>query len=132
MVLKKTKVVKITKKQKSLLLLIKLEIERIVTDVNSRKKMLYKLWSKERVRQPLINVLRSKFVDLDFKTMLLLSDKLNKILNNFYKDLDDFIFYISYTEDMPQTLKQQFELYVKNLNKNAEESLKELKGVINA
>ena len=66
----KTKI-KSTKKDnekiQSLANLLCLEIDRILFDMDMRKDLLFKLWSKERVREPLINVLRSHYYELDFE-----------------------------------------------------------------
>jgi len=95
--------------------LLKLEIERIIFDVEFRKDILFKLWSKERVREPLLRVLHSRFFDLNFDNLILLPKPLFVEIDAFYKTLDTFIFYVSYTEDMPHTMKIKFEIYLKDL-----------------
>ena len=95
--------------------LLKLEIERIIFDVEFRKDILFKLWSKERVREPLLRVLHSRFFDLNFDSLILLPKPLFVEIDAFYKTLDTFIFYVSYTEDMPHTMKIKFEIYLKDL-----------------
>ena len=106
--------------------LLKLEIDRILFDIDFRKDVLFKLWSKERVREPLLRVLHSRFFDLDFDSLMLLPKSLCKNADEFYKLLDELIFYVSYTEDMPHTMKTKFELYVKELKQRAEAVMKEL------
>ena len=106
--------------------LLKLEIDRILFDIDFRKDVLFKLWSKERVREPLLRVLHSRFFDLDFDSLMLLPRSLCKNADEFYKLLDELIFYVSYTEDMPHTMKTKFELYVKELKQRAEAVMKEL------
>jgi hypothetical protein len=117
-------------KQKRLVSLIWLEIDRIIFDLEFREDLLFKLWSKERLREPLCKVLRTKFFDLDFKTLMVLPSDLIENLNNFYKTLEDFIFYVSYTEDMPETMRAKFTAYVKELKKKfkpLDEKLKKIK-----
>jgi hypothetical protein len=114
-------------KKKRLITLISLEIERIIFDLEFRKDILFKLWSKERLRKPLINVLKADFLKLDFEMLILLSDDLVKKLNEFYRILDDFLFYVSYTEDMPQTMRTQFDHFVTALKKKKKNLLELLK-----
>jgi hypothetical protein len=102
-------------KMQGLANLLYLEIDRILLDMETRKDLLFKLWSKERVREPLLRVLRSHYYELDFELLLLLPHDLNKHIDSFYRVLDDFIFYVSYTEDMPQTMNFKFDAFVKNL-----------------
>lgn len=117
-------------KKKRLITLISLEIERIIFDLEFRKDILFKLWSKERLRKPLINVLKADFLKLDFEMLILLSDDLVKKLNEFYRILDDFLFYVSYTEDMPQTMRTQFDHFVTALKKKKKNLLELLKGEV--
>ena len=100
--------------------LLKMEIERIIFDVEFRKEILFKLWSKERLREPLLRVLHSRYFELDFDSLILLPTDLAKKLDQFYKTLDVFIFYVSYTEDMPHTMKIKFETFLKDLKLRAE------------
>jgi hypothetical protein len=95
--------------------LLKQEIERIIFDLDFRRELLLKLWSKERLREPLLRVLGSRFFDLDFHDLILLPKELSKSLDGFYRELDTFIFYVSYTEDMPHTMKINFDTFVKSL-----------------
>lgn len=103
-------------KEIRLVLLLKLEINRIIDDINTKKDILYKLWSKERTREPLISVLKSRFYDLSFTDLMFLEKDLNVELDRFYRALSDFKFYVTYTEDMPQTMKNTFNMHFKSLN----------------
>ena len=113
-------------KLKRLILLIKNEIERITFDVEFRKEILFKLWSKERVREPLLKVLHTRYFELGFENMMLLPRKLEVKIEDFYRSLDEFIFYVTYTEDMPQTMKAHFESHVKDLKQKSTVVLKEI------
>lgn len=113
-------------KLKRLVSLLKNEIERIIFDVEFRKEVLFKLWSKERVRDPLLKVLQTRFFELGFGNLILLPRKLEKKVEDFYRSLDEFIFYVTYTEDMPVTMKTKFEGYVKELKSKSAVVLKEI------
>ena len=113
-------------KLRRLVALLKNEIERITFDVEFRKDILFKLWSKERVREPLIKVLHTRFFELGFENLILLPRKLEQKTEAFYRSLDDFIFYVTYTEDMPVTMKTRFEGHVKELKNKAAIVIKEI------
>ncbi|MEI6092500.1 MAG: hypothetical protein WCQ47_02315 [bacterium] len=109
-----------------LICLLKLEIERIMFDVDFRKDVLFKLWSKERTREPLLKTLHSRFFDLDFHSLILLPKSLFKKIDSFYKTLDDLTFYVTYTEDMPHTMKSTFDMFLKELKHKFEVLDKEI------
>jgi hypothetical protein len=113
-------------KLERLVSLLKLEIDRILFDVEFRKDILFKLWSKERLREPLLRVMHSRYFDLDFNSLILLPTELAQKLDQFYKTLDTFIFYVSYTEDMPHTMKIKFETFLKDLKTKSEKIMVEL------
>lgn len=110
-----------------LMCLLKLEIERIMFDVEFRKDVLFKLWSKERTREPLLRTLHSRFFELSFNSLILLPKSLFKKVDSFYKTLDDLTFYVTYTEDMPHTMKTTFDMFLKELKHKFEILDKELK-----
>ena len=53
-------------------------------------------------------------------------ENLMEKIDEFYNFLDKFVFYISYTEDMPQTLEENFLLYTKELSSLAKTLNEEL------
>jgi hypothetical protein len=114
---------------KRLSALLKQEIERILFDLDFRKDLLFKLWSKERLREPLLRVLHSRFFELDFHDLILLPKELSKNVDGFYRELDTFIFYVSYTEDMPHTMKIKFDTFVKSLKLSSVGILEELSAI---
>jgi hypothetical protein len=103
------------------------ELDRIITDLELRKDLLFKLWTKERDRVPLIKTLHSRYYDIGLDYLVLFPNKLARQIDEFYRELEDFIFYVSYTEDMPQTLNASFIAYTKGLKLKAEPLLEELK-----
>ncbi|MCX6112909.1 MAG: hypothetical protein NTY22_06495 [Proteobacteria bacterium] len=106
--------------------LLKLEIDRILFDVEFRKDMLFRLWSKERTREPLLRALHSRFFDLNFDSLMLLPTPLLKEVDSFYRTLDELIFYVSYTEDMPHTMKTNFDMHIKELKTKSKEVMAKL------
>lgn len=91
------------------------EIDRIVFDLGFRKDMLFRLWSKHRTRQPLLQTLRSKYFELSARDLVCFPTEIIRMLDGFYRLLDSFIFYVSYTEDMPQALSAKFDSFLEEL-----------------
>lgn len=91
------------------------EIDRIVFDLGFRKDMLFRLWSKHRTRQPLLQTMRSRYFDLTAKDLTCFPVEIIRMLDGFYRLLDSFIFYVSYTEDMPQALSAKFDSFLEEL-----------------
>jgi len=102
------------------------EIKRMLFDIEDRKDLLFKLWTKERLRAPLLRVLRNRYDEIKFEYMVLFSKDLAVLIDEFYNFLDKFVFYVSYTEDMPQTLQENFNIYTKELSAKASILIKEL------
>lgn len=102
-------------KAERLAVLLVREIDRIVFDLEFRKDILFSLWSRDRIRAPLLRVLSSRYYEIKAELLILLPSDVFQILDDFYRALDEFIFYVSYTEDMPQNLAQKFEAYLEDI-----------------
>ena len=105
------------------------EVDRIVFDLGFKRDILIHLWSKERVRAPLLRVLDAKFYDLPGELLVLFPPDLYQALDDFYRSLDTFIFYASYTEDMPQNLSAKFDAFLEEIKAMAEPLIEKLKAV---
>lgn len=103
------------------------EIDRILFDLEFRREMLIRLWSKDRIRMPLLRVLHSRYFELSFELLALFPPPTYQLLDDFYRALDSFVFYASYTEDMPQSLTQRFETFFSDLKDRAGPLLEQLK-----
>ncbi|MBN2497902.1 MAG: hypothetical protein JXR96_25130 [Deltaproteobacteria bacterium] len=114
-------------KLERLAVLILREIDRILFDLEFRREMLFKLWSKERIRMPLLRVLHSRYYELKFDLLILFPPDVFQQLDRFYRALDSFVFYASYTEDMPQSLMQSFDAFLKDLKEMSGPLLEMLK-----
>ncbi len=106
-------------KMERLAVLIIREIDRIVFDLEFRRELLFSLWSKERIRVPLLRAVSSRFYEIKAELLVLFPPDVYQQLDDFYRALDEFIFYISYTEDMPQNLMQKFDVYLEDLKQLA-------------
>ena len=103
------------------------EVDRIVFDLEFHRDMLIKLWSKERIRMPLLRVMHSRYFELSFELLALFPPRIYQLLDDFYRALDSFIFYVSYTEDMPQALMLRFDTFFQDLKERSGTVLELLK-----
>jgi hypothetical protein len=116
-------------KAERLVVLIIREIDRIVFDLEFRRETLFSLWSRDRIRAPLLRVLASRFWEVKAELLILLPPDLYQQLDDFYRALDEFVFYASYTEDMPQNLSGKFEAYVEDLRRLAPPLIERLRAL---
>jgi hypothetical protein len=91
------------------------EIDRVVFDLEFRRDLLLKLWSKERIRVPLLRAMSARYYEADLDMLVLFPPDAAQMLDDFYRTLDTFIFYVSYTEDMPNTMSQRFDVLLQDL-----------------
>lgn len=117
------------KGQRLAVLLIR-EIDRIVFDLDFRRELLFQLWSRDRVRQPLLRAVSSRFYDIKAELLILFPPDVIQRLDDFYRALDEFIFYMSYTEDMPQNMAQKFDAYLEEIKTMAPALVEQLAGLV--
>jgi hypothetical protein len=114
-------------KLERLAVLVVREIDRIVFDLEFRRELLFSIWSKDRVRVPLLHALDSRFYEIKAELLLLFPPAIYQQLDDFYRSLDEFVFYISYTEDMPQNLMQKLDAYLEDLRLMAPQLIEQLR-----
>jgi len=95
------------------------EIDRVVFDLELRRELLFTLFSRERIRTPLLRVLSSRYYEIKAELLILLPSDVYQMVDDFYRELDEFIFYVSYTEDMPLNLQQKFDAYLEDIKRMA-------------
>lgn len=97
--------------------MLSLEVRRIVEDLELRMSLLVRVWSKMRSRQPLLNLLRCRFERVRPDDLLLLPMECMDLLDQFYRQLDEFRLYLQVTEDMPTALEIRYLHYQSVLTK---------------
>ncbi len=102
------------------------EIDRVVFDLEFRRDLLMKIWSKERIRVPLLRAMSARYYEADLDMLVLFPPDAAQMLDDFYRTLDAFVFYVSYTEDMPHTMAQRFDVYLQDLKERSHPLLKRL------
>ncbi len=88
--------------------LLALEIDRIVNDLDQRRTFLIEIWSRHRDRGPFLDTVFSRYRTLSLTDLAVLSTEVVTVIESFYGELDDLKLYLSFTQDMPTTLAEQF------------------------
>lgn len=89
--------------------LLALEISRIVEDLDVRRDFLLQMWSAHRKREPFLDTIHSRWNTLDFPMLSELEPEEVVVVESFYRELDEFRLYISFTQDMPTTLGDRYD-----------------------
>lgn len=89
--------------------LLALEISRIVEDLDVRRDFLLDVWSVHRKREPFLDAVYSRWTTLGFPLLAELRTDEVAVVDAFYRELDEFRLYISYTQDMPTTLGDRYD-----------------------
>lgn len=109
--------------------LIHLEVERIVDELELRQALLLKVWSKMRIRTPLLRILRCRYEKIRPTDLLLLPLETLELCERFYRKLDAFRLYLQVTEDMPTTLATAWQQYKEALTQLGRPLLAQLKAL---
>lgn len=105
------------RRRRRLAYLLSLEVRRVVEDLALRQALLLKVWSKMRIRAPILNLLRSRFDRIRPDDLLLLPMECLDLLDQFFRQLDEFRLYVQVTEDMPTSLELVYEQQLQLLTK---------------
>lgn len=97
-------------------LLLALEIDRVVHALSTRQRFLLRIWSRDRLRQPFLATLFTRWEATLPGDLALLTPEQLVALQAFHEEVDDLRLYFGYTEDMPSTMH---DLYVKRVARMA-------------
>jgi len=89
--------------------LIALEVARIVEDLQVRREFLVQMWSLHRDRGPFLDSVFSRWRTIGFDDLTSLSVDEVVAVEAFYRELDEFRLYISFTQDMPTMLSSRYD-----------------------
>lgn len=109
--------------------LIATEIDRIVEDLAVRRELLLEAWSVHRDRGPFIDTMFSRWTTIGMTDLALVEASALTACEAFYRELDDFRMYCRYTQDMPTTMAEQYDLAVRTLDAYARIAIERLGGV---
>lgn len=108
--------------------LLALEISRIVEDLDVRRDFLIQMWSAHRKREPFLDTVHSRWNTLDFPMLAELETDEVVVVEAFYRELDEFRLYVSFTQDMPTTLGDRYDEMTRRLAAYGELALERLGG----
>ena len=97
--------------------LLAFEVDRILSDLASRRHMLLDVWGRHRERGPFLDTLQSRWYTLGFPELALIDPVVLGLVERFYRELADFRLYVSYTQDMPSTLSDRYDVTVERLER---------------
>lgn len=95
--------------------LLALEIDRIVEDLELRRDFLLDTWSRHRDRGPFLDTVFSRWTTLSMTDLGLVEAEALLACESFYRELEDFRLYIRFTQDMPTTLADRYDVALQHL-----------------
>ena len=105
------------------------EIDRILSDLAGRRVLLLEVWGRHRERGPFLDTLQSRWMTLGFPELALIDARVLGLVERFYRELSDFRLYVSYTQDMPSTLADRYDVVVERLERVGRPAIDVLGGV---
>ena len=95
--------------------LLALEVDRIVEDLEARRDFLLDTWSRHRDRGPFLDTVFSRWRTLSMADLALVEDDAIEACEAFYRELEDFRLYMRFTQDMPTTLADRYDVSLKHI-----------------
>lgn len=92
-----------------------LEIARIVDDLELRRDFLLRMWSKHRDRRPFLDTVFNRYKTVGFPDLVDLDPEAVAAADQFFRKVDEFRLYVSYTQDMPTTMGERYDFMVPRL-----------------
>jgi hypothetical protein len=80
-----------------------------------RREEMIEIFGRQRDRDALLLPLRSVFTTMRFGDMAILSIEDQRAVHGYYESLDDMHWYLKYTVDMPGTLEQRLQHFLREL-----------------
>jgi len=100
-----------------LIILIRLDAKNLFERIRDREVEYLTIYSLKRSRAHFPAVFRSRFKNVNISDLKFLSPELIVALDDFYESVDKMQWYLSSTEDMPQTVDDRVHFFIKDLNK---------------
>ena len=95
--------------------LLAMEIDRIVSDLEVREVFLLETWSRHRDRGPFLDTIFSRWKTLSMTDLALVDSNAIVACEAFYRELEELRLYFQFTQDMPSTMEDQYELAFKRI-----------------
>lgn len=108
--------------------LLAMEIDRVQQDLILRREFLLETWSRHRDRGPFIDTVFVRWTTLSMTDLALVDAEAMAACEAFYRELEDFRLYMRFTQDMPATLEERYDLALRHLRAYADLALERLGG----
>jgi len=108
--------------------LMALEIARIVDDLALRRDFLMRTWGRFRDRTPFLETVYNRYRSVGFPDLVDLETDEVLVIEAFFRKIDEFRLYVSYTQDMPTTMGDRYDLAVEQLRVLGEHAVEVLGG----
>lgn len=100
-----------------LVTLIRLDAKNLFERIRDRESEYLTMFSLNRTRTHFAAIFRSRYKTVQIADLKFLSDELIVALNDFYESVERMEWYLSSTQDMPQTVDDRVHFYIKDLSK---------------
>ncbi|MBX2796069.1 MAG: hypothetical protein KTR31_00330 [Myxococcales bacterium] len=96
--------------------LIAMEVDRIVSDLAARRDFLLDTWSRHRDRGPFLDTIFARWRTLSMTDLGLVEAEAMAACEAFHRELEDFRLYMQFTQDMPATLAERYDLALEHIS----------------
>jgi len=96
--------------------LLSLDADQVMRRIEAKQDEAVGLFSRLRTREGMIDLCRSVFTTVTFSDLARLTPKEQRAVHDFHDLLHQLRWYVSYTEDMPSTVKTTVSQYVRRLD----------------
>ena len=100
-----------------LITLIRLDAKNLFERIKKREVEFLTIFSLKRTRTHFPAVFRSRYKKVGITDLKYLSPELIVVLDEFYEAVDNMEWYLTSTEDMPQTVDDRVHFFIKDLKK---------------
>ncbi len=100
-----------------LVTLVRLDAKNLFERIRDREVEYLTMFSLKRTRAHFAAVFRSRFKKVQIGDLKFLSPELIVALDDFYESVEKMEWYLSSTEDMPQTVDDRVHFFIKDLSK---------------
>jgi len=109
--------------------LVATEIDRIIEDLTLRRELLLEAWGRHRERGPFLDTMFSRWTTIGMTDLALIDGEALSSCEAFYRELDDFRMYCRFTQDMPGTMAERYDLAVRTIDAYGRLAIERLGGV---
>ena len=98
-----------------LLLLIRIDAQRVFERIKYRESEYMHTFSLKRTRDHFDNIFKNRYEELSINELRECSEEVIAGLDEFYTSVDDMCWYLNNTEDMPGTINDTVESFIRNI-----------------